>query len=163
MNEGVFGFPGRAQSGAVVVGRAYAEYTTWATLGVAIPQDDTVPQITEGTQILSATITPKSLLNRLRYRFVGLVGQNAINWVTAAAFLNANANAINVTTAYQATDVVCWPYTLEGEIAVSALAPQTFSIRVGAASLSASINGSGSTRFFGGAARATLVVEEIAP
>ena len=40
--------------------RSYAELLTAASLSTTIPYDDTIPQITEGTEILTATITPKS-------------------------------------------------------------------------------------------------------
>src|SRR5215207_2766373 len=48
------------------VDSAYAEYTTSASLSTVIPSDDTVPTSTEGTQILSVGITPKSATNKLR-------------------------------------------------------------------------------------------------
>jgi hypothetical protein len=49
-----------------VVGRAYAEYLANADLATAIPRDDTIPQVTEGTQILALTHTPQAATNRIR-------------------------------------------------------------------------------------------------
>src|SRR5262245_49607157 len=36
-----------------------AVYNAYAALSTEIPMDDTIPQISEGTQILSVTITPR--------------------------------------------------------------------------------------------------------
>jgi hypothetical protein len=55
----------RLAAGAIV-NRDYQEYTTNADLTTNIPIDDTIPQITEGTQILSLSITPKASANRVR-------------------------------------------------------------------------------------------------
>ncbi len=52
-----------------VVGGAYAEYTANANLSAQIPRDDSIPQVGEGTEILTLTITPKSATNKLRCRF----------------------------------------------------------------------------------------------
>ena len=43
-----------------IINSAYGEYTANADLTATIPADDTIPQNTEGTEIVTATITPTS-------------------------------------------------------------------------------------------------------
>lgn len=44
---------------------AYAETAANTVLSTVIPADNTIPQVTEGTQVLSASITPTSASNFL--------------------------------------------------------------------------------------------------
>lgn len=145
-----------------IVDRAYAEYTTNTSLTVVIPPDDTIPQNTEGTQILSVSITPKTTTNRLRATFMGFGGQNAgAAQIQAAMFLNSTANAVNATnaTAGAATNraQICMAY----EWVPGATSSQTINIRVGAGSGNMGMNGTDAGRVFGGVARSVLIVEEI--
>lgn len=145
--------------------RAYAELTTSATLSTVIPFDDTIPQNTEGTQILSVSITPKSASSRIRVRFqcTFVVGSATVGAI-AALFQDSIASAIAATFKYSdvaATDSKA-ALVLEFEHAPALAVAITYAIRIGASSGNLSINGSAvATRVLGGAARATLVVEEI--
>src|SRR5262245_37452189 len=53
---------------------AHAEYTTNTSLTTAIPADDTIPQITEGTQVLSLSISAKRATSLIYVRFTGFGG-----------------------------------------------------------------------------------------
>lgn len=144
----------------VLVDRAYAEYTTNTNLTAQIPADDTVPLSTEGTQILSVTITPKTSTNRLRVRFqaYGGASTNAVNAVWAffagTTCIAAGATRLDVAAAN----------TLAGEVEYvpGSTSAVTISVRVGpGAAETIRLNGS-AARLFGGTSRATLVVDEIA-
>jgi hypothetical protein len=50
----------------VVLNRVYDDYTANADLTAVIPSDNTIPQISEGTQVLSVTITPTAATSVLR-------------------------------------------------------------------------------------------------
>jgi hypothetical protein len=146
-----------------VVDRAYGEYTANANLTTLIPLDDTIPQNTEGTEIISVSITPKSTTNRLRVYFEGQATSSvAPNNVSAAVFSSASANAL-------AACHVAIPSIDFGESLACAFeyvpattSALTISVRVGP-SLAANVRFNGNTggRFFGGVARAVLIVEEI--
>lgn len=142
---------------------AYAEYTTNADLSALIPLDDTIPQVTEGTQILSVTITPHSTTNRVRVRFQCQFQHASPSNVIAAVFVNGAANALvtefttNANSGGYATQLV-----LEKEHVPGSTAAQTYTVRIGPQSGTIRLNGSTAGRLFGGSSVATLVVEEIA-
>jgi hypothetical protein len=144
-----------------VVDRAYAEYTSNADLTTAIPVDDTIPQSSEGTQILSASITPKSTTNRIRARFRGQVSVAGAGVVVSAAMFNGGADAIAAEANSLTGSSNYGPITLEYEYVPGATSSITFTVRVGPASSTARMNGVPAGRTFGGVSRATLVLEEI--
>jgi hypothetical protein len=146
-----------------VVDRAYAEYTANADLTATIPLDDTIPQNTEGTQILSATITPKTTTNRLRIRVRawGAVATTT-ELLVMAIFRNTDANAISAGIGSQAIAATGFVSTvLEYEFVPASTATQTINVRVGASTGTLRLNGTLSARRFGGASACTLVIEEI--
>jgi hypothetical protein len=144
-----------------IVDRAYAEYTANADLTAAIPYDDTIPQNTEGTELLTATITPKATSNRVRIRFSGFAESNGNVNVTVALFKDDGADAI------QARGQVMWggspeQVLLEYEHVPGTTSAVTYKIRVGPNASGIRFNGRPTTRIYGGVAAATLVLEEIA-
>jgi len=145
-----------------VINSTYAEYTTSATLSTAIPFDDTIPQNTEGTQILSASITPSSTSNKVRVKFQAFGGNSAgIVSILAAMFRGATANAIAASAATTGGAGFATPSTLEIEDSPATTSATTYTVRVGPVSGSLGLNGFESARRFGGVARATLILEEI--
>lgn len=148
-----------------VTQRAYAEYLTSTDLTTTIPLDDTIPQNTEGTEILSASITPKSATNRVRARFQGIGGSSASGkYIIAALFKDSTADALCTSTSTQVSNDVPTPVILECEFVPGDTSAHTYKIRVGPDSAATiRMNGDDDTRYFGGSARATLILEEIVP
>lgn len=142
----------------VLVQRAYAEYTQHTSITAVIPADDTVPQITEGTQLLQVSITPKSASNRIRIRFHAPVFLNN-GAVAAALFRNGTTNAI-ATGAINVFGNISSLY-LEYEDTPGSTDEQTYSIRIGPSGGTMYVNGTSLGRFYGGTLRAMLVAEEI--
>lgn len=144
-----------------IVNRGYSEYTSAAAITATIPSDDSPPLIGEGTEILSVTITPQSATNRFRLRFGGFGACSSTgNILTVALFSGStlvNATATEQVTGQDFTQMFC-----EGEIVSGTTSPITFTVRAGPNVNSAWFNASYlGTRFYGGSAKATLVVEEI--
>lgn len=147
----------------MIVGRAYGEYLLNADLTTQIPADDTIPQVTEGTQIISVSYTPKSATNRLRLRFQGVAAATSgpVNLI-AAVFSSASANALT------AIDVLSPAggyehMATEYEYVPGTTSALTFTVRAGPGNaLTMRMNGGDGTRLLGGTQRATLVIEEIA-
>ncbi|ARM12140.1 MULTISPECIES: hypothetical protein [Rhizobium] len=152
-----------------VVDSVSASYAANATLTAVIPRDDTAPQITEGTEILTLTITPKSVTNKLRCRFRGQVSRSAAGTVIAAIFATGtsingtaadarNAVGVTVVSADQA-----FMSSVEVDFVPGITTAVTISVRVGpdAVAGTARLNGSTAGRLLGGVSAATLVVEEI--
>lgn len=147
-----------------VVGRAYGEYLLNADIATVIPADDTIPQNTEGTQIISLSYTPKTTTNRLRLRFQGQASPAAAPAnIVAAIFSSASANAlcgVDVVAGAINTNVML---AVEHEYVPATTSTLTISVRVGpGAANTIRMNGSSAGRLLGGVAKATLVVEEIA-
>jgi hypothetical protein len=142
--------------------RGYAEYATNTTISAQIPLDDTIPQVGEGTEILSVSITPRRANSWIRARFQGFCTANGSANISAAMFLDGAANAIGATTVRPSTTEIECALTLEQEFATGTTDALTVSIRVGrAAAGTVSFNGTSAARRFGGVAAATLVVEEV--
>jgi len=148
----------------MVIGLAYAEYAANANLVGTIPNDDTIPQITEGVQIVSLTYNVKSATSLLRVRFNGFAvsGTGGIDFTVclfragqndAIATWNSNQNELaNYRT----------PVGLDCVFAPGSSGDITLSIRIGNSSGSTfRMNGSPASRLWGGTAKATLIVEEI--
>lgn len=132
-----------------------------ATGATALPQDDTIPQITEGDQFMTQAITPTSGSNLLRIRFVGyFANASGIAGTTVALFQDATANALATTLqallAGDPANAVLEYYMLAGTIVST-----TFRIREGSSSGTNTFNGIAGARLYGGTLASILSVEEI--
>lgn len=146
--------------GSVVVqGVDATPYTANADLTTLIPADDTTPLVSEGTEILTANITPTSSSNKIRISISGFghpAGTGSA--LIMAVFRNSTCVAVraigsNGTFANIETINIDSPATTS---------QVTYSVRVspyGANSLR--MNGTVSGRLFGGTAACTMRLEEI--
>lgn len=144
-----------------VINSVLATYTSNANLTTLIPFDDTLPQNTEGTQILSASLTPTSTTNKIRARFFGFGTTPTAGDVLTAAMFNGGANAVQATCMQFGTANYLSPLPMEFEYTPGSTSAQTITVRVGAAVSTCRMNGTAGGRLFGGAAACTLVLEEI--
>lgn len=153
--------------------RAYAEYTTNADLTTAIPYDDTIPQNTEGTQIISQAITLNKANSRVRLTFTGwghcsTAADDSEIW-SAAIFRNGTASALAAAANSHDTNestgsddvIINTTITVRYEDAPGTVGPHTYEVNVGPRAGTLRMNGSISTRIFGGVARAILTIEEV--
>lgn len=146
-----------------VIDRAYAEYTANADLTTQIPADDTIPQNTEGTQIISVSFTPKSTTSRVRLRFSGEFTMAAAGTTAAALFSGASANALAARTKTVTAGSNREQLYVETEHVPGVTTAITYSVRVGPlTAVAARFNGTSAAREFGGTEVASLVIEEIA-
>lgn len=133
------------------------------TITTVIPFDDTKPQVTEGTEILSATITPSSATSKIRVRFGFSMGRYAnTNPVITAAVFNGASDAIYAI--YQNVEPSAGAFFGEYIDAPGTTAPKTYSVRVGSHyAITFWINGYATLgpRALGGASMATMILEEI--
>lgn len=139
-----------------------ALYTANAALTTQIPLDDTIPQITEGTQVLSVTHACLTASNRVNLRFQGQVSVSAASWVIAALFVDGAANAVRTSSTIIDTTNGGGMLTLEYEASPGDTASHTYTLRVGPSNaVTVRLNGSASARFFGGSSAGTLKLNEI--
>lgn len=147
---------------AVMVQQVGAEYTTMSTTTASIPIDDTIPQNTEGTEILTVAITPKATTNKLCIEvLVPIMATSATN-VVVALFQDSTANALDahyMSIAANFQTRLSLRYTMDAGTSSST----TFKVRVGTGAGTATINGFSGGRIFGGVMRAAITVTEYTP
>ena len=135
-------------------------FTTHASASSVIPHDDTIPQITEGASLLTASITPHSASNKLLV-FATASIYSTINgpFAVAALFKNSTANAISAASYSYGHQYA----TLAYEGSAGTTSSITFSLRIGTsdATFPIHINGNGSGRLLGGTEAARMVIVEV--
>jgi len=82
-----------APSGAVLQTVAVSSTST-ASITAQIPNDASKPQITEGTQILAASITPTSTSSKVLVRYTGMISASAQMGAICAMFRAGTSDAI---------------------------------------------------------------------
>lgn len=147
------------------VNSAYAEYLLNADFAGTIPFDDTIPQIGEGSQILTLNYpAPKSLTNKLRCIFsTCMVTATAGGIGFAAAIFRQGVNdALSTAFAHTSNNGFITPLMVVAEFVPGTLNPLTLEVRMGSSAGTAfRLNGNAAGRIFGGVWRTTLVVTEI--
>ena len=147
---------GTIPSGSVIQ-TVYATYSNSADITSVIPVDDTKPQISEGLQIFSQSITLSSASNKVRVTANGACGST--QHVTGAIFNGATDSIQSL----QISDGAgSYPCTFVVEITdTPGSASVTYSFRVGVDSGSAKLGGTYAARLYGGAAICGFTLEEI--
>lgn len=144
-----------------IINRAYTELTSVGTTTALIPTDDTIPQNTEGTQIMTCAITPKLASSKLRITvIVNIQASDTSSTQVVALFRDSTASAVAACMHSSVSDGV-YQATLTCEIDSSAASATTFKVRVGTGSATMTWNGSAGSRTLGGVMRSTIVIEEI--
>jgi hypothetical protein len=153
---------GTLQAGSVIQTVVATPYTANVGFAGQIPLDDTIPQITEGLQILSLSITPRSSSSQIRLTFNGFgsIDTNSTS-LSAALFRTGNANALKTTSVNVVTANFRVEVNLDWVDTPGVATAQTYTIRVGPSGGTARMNGSATGRTFGGSAACTLVAQEI--
>jgi hypothetical protein len=141
-----------------VVGTTNNTFASYLSIVSDIAFDDTIPQITEGTEVVSVTYTPHAAANVLFVRTVVPVG--SINTdIVGALFRNGTANALCST---YLTGVYA-PLVFETIVTAGTTSAVTFSVRVGRGTPGGNVelNGWGGVRRLGGTMKALITVTEI--
>jgi len=131
--------------------------------GTVIPLDNTVPQSTEGTEVLTVTITPKSATSTLIINCsFGVVSPSDGRTFTIALFQDSGANAIHAQTFVVGAGQNIGAFMMFTKTSGTTSAT-TFKVRLGPnVAVSAYVNANSSgTGFFGGVCNTTLTVTEI--
>lgn len=107
-----------------------AQTQTKASTATTIPGDATIPQNTEGAELLTATITPTNSSNKLIISFSAPFGTSS-DLITVAVFQDSTANALASYSGYVISGVM---EIISGEYVKTAgtTSATTFKIRYGA-------------------------------
>jgi hypothetical protein len=137
-----------------------AAYTTYNNTNTAVPFDDSIPTNSEGLEILSLSFTPRYATSKIKIDIDVFLGAGAAG-IAAAAVLLIDGTAVKATsTSIPANNVagLTFGYIYQPGDASA----RTFSCRVGpSAGGTLYINGSNSTRIFGGISQCRLTATEL--
>lgn len=137
-------------------------YTTYSTTATAIPEDDTIPQNTEGAEWATVTITPTSATNRLVIEArIDSCGGSSSATLIGALFQDATASALAVTAVAGVAAGTTTEMILQYEMAAGTTSATTFKFRAGPASGTMYVNGNNGGRKFGGISAVRMRATEI--
>lgn len=131
--------------------------------GGVIPNDDTIPQITEGGEVMTVTITPKSSTNKLVIEAHVLQSNgNATQVLTMALFQDSTANALASAVCFSgASTLVPYSYPLRHEKVAGTTSAITFRIRIGShQNTTNTFNGYNGGRMHGAITKSSIIVRE---
>jgi len=139
----------RTQTGAVATG------TTLMNI------DDTIPQITEGTEFMTLAITPKNAANILDIDVTFVCSTATVNQVIAALFQDSTANALAATATYIAANTAMACVRVRHQMAAGTTSATTFRLRAGATSADTlTFNGQAGSRRLGGISLSSITITE---
>lgn len=142
----------------------YTQCTSGAlitTAGTIMPVDDTIPQITEGDEILNCAYTGKLSNSKLEILFNGAASSTAAQ-TACALFIDSTANAQAVQMYVPNSTATGQGVTLAYTVTLSDTSAHTYRIRCGNNGGTAILfNGFSAARKYGGANYTTLTLREI--
>lgn len=145
-----------------LIGTTISATTGAASTTITIPNDDTVPLITEGQQFLAVSHTANAVGNTLKFKIVIHSGISS-GWGACALYRDRKSAAYAWGKPHDTTSVLSSLY-IEFITTINTTNALGWSVRCGTTSAGTfSFNGlTGSTRLFGGALESYLRVEEYA-
>lgn len=132
------------------------------TLSVSIPGDNTIPQNTEGTEVLTLAITPFYSTSTLEIIFTGVVTRdtNGATFLTIALFQDSTADALAANACYLSTNESNTA-ELRYKMTAGNTNSTTFKIRIGPNANSAYLNADNAgNRLMGGVSATRLTINE---
>ena len=156
---GTLTFPPNAGQVLQVVNFQTGEYNSGTAL---IPNDDTIPQNTEGTEFMTLAITPTSATSKLLIEISALLAPSAAKWIVGAIFQDNTADALAGGYFYETNIGAGKELTIRHYMTAGTTSATTFKFRAGVhTSGTLYFNGSGS-RYLGGVAASSITITEIA-
>jgi len=137
-----------------------------ATGTTVIPNDNTIPQNTEGDEYMTLAITPTSATNRLKIEVVwnGATSNASASVMAAALFQDSTAGALaaapqSSTTAGETRSITFIHYMTAGTTSAT-----TFKVRAGIENAgTTTFNGAAGTQMYGGVMASSITISEIEP
>lgn len=147
--------------------RQYVSSTTaapFAPVHSAIPADNTAPEITEGMQVLVATITPVSASSKLEVEAIIQYGESSNNCNSGAVCIFQDAGASSIACA--SIDMNGTPYAsaaLKYVVAAVSTTQRNYSVRIGCeVANTVEVNRQGNALRYGSTLTSSLTIKEIA-
>ena len=134
-----------------------------ATGTTTIPFDDTIPQITEGTEFLTLAITPTSATTLLQIDITVSFSYSILNTVTLALFQDSTANALAASCEYGSTATGMINSSLTYKMTSGTTSATTFRLRMGGETAGTlTLNGFSGARKLGGVYASSINITEYA-
>ena len=156
--------------GALTVAGRVAQVVNTTTGAVAtgtttLPADDTIPQITEGNEFITRSITPTNASSTLVIEVSIVVAHGvAGTTLTCALFQDATANALAAVAEGYSTADNMLIFSFRHVMVAGTTSATTFRVRAGAgAAGTMTFNGTATVRRFGGVMSSSIVITEFAP
>lgn len=149
-----------------LVQQVYAQSVLATSGTTTVPEDDTIPQITEGNQILSASITGGSTSNFFEFQIsVNFSQSTNAGSVALSLYEDSTANAIATMQTRQTVAGVGNNIHMTYRKSVPDTSAHTYTVRIGNSGAGTiQINsGNASGREYGGAAVCAIRINEVAP
>ncbi len=127
-----------------------------------IPLDDTIPQKTEGNEVMTLAITPQSTTSTLTIDIVVVCSASisAANMIVAL-FQDSTDDALAAVSSEMSTITSPVAISFRHVMASGTTSATTFKVRVGSASAATTtFNGANATRIFGGRCASSITIEE---
>ncbi|MEW5705090.1 MAG: phage tail fiber protein [Pseudomonadota bacterium] len=139
-------------------------YATYSSTTTQMPADNTIPQNTEGAEIMSVAITPKSTTNKLRIDVTVNCTSSGIIAGVIGLFQDSTANAIAAAFVSPTNAAYGMCIHLSHVMDAGTTASTTFKVRAGPGSAGTLyINGYSGGGLFGGVMKCTMTITEYTP
>lgn len=135
---------------------------TTGTGSTGMPGDNTIPQITEGDEYMTLTITPNNISNTLKIDIVAFFRPDQISWVIGALFKDSEPDALAAIMFTIPTVNYGGILSFSHYMTAGSVSPITFRLRVGPAK----VGGAGTVNLtfngaFGGVSASSMTITEI--
>jgi hypothetical protein len=153
---------GTGSGGGGIVEQIVSFQTGTSTTGTnTIPNDDTIPQNTEGVEYMTLDITPTDATNYLKIDVTFFASNSTVSRLVTALFQDATANALASGAIYMDSAIPIYGITFSHYMLAGATATTTFKVRAGGQSGTLVFNGeSGSGRYYGGTISSSIRIIE---
>ena len=145
-----------------IVQRVRTAATSLSSQAGLIPRDDTIPQITEGSEYMSRVVAASSAANIMHYVASGIWAVDTNDNPTLALFRNGVSDALAATGESPGGINNVTTLSAEAYTVAATTSAITFSARAGGTSGSLTFNGLLGSRLYGGVSGSYNMVEEIA-
>ena len=136
-----------------------------ATGTTSIPQDDTIPQITEGTQFITLAITPRSATSKLIIQVITCLTASITDNVCTALFQDSTANALAALNTVNSTAGWMMNHSFLHYMTSGTTSSTTFRVRCGpnGGATTVTFNGTAGARLYGGVMPSSITIWEVVP
>lgn len=160
--DATWGTPAGSSKVVQIVNTQTASSATGTTI---LPFDNTIPQITEGTEFMTLAVTPTNASSTLKIDVVCHLVSGTVNqWSSVALYQDSTANALNAGAGFNPTAGGGVPIVITHYMTAGTTSATTFRIRGGPnAAATVTFNGNAGAGIFGGVYFSSITITEYGP